>query len=149
MGYWLKMKGTEAQEQAQKARDLLTISGQARLEILKNQEGKNFADLKDKLIAFVGVSGLAENYQISTTRKIDEKKFEINLKLIYNQVSINRIFTVIMEGSSWLIDSFSEKSTIVSPTPSASVSPVVSTSPSVSGSPTLSPGVSSPTPTNT
>ena len=130
--YWLKTK-TDAQEQAKKARDLLTVAAQAKLETLKDSSGKSYSELKDKLMAFLELSEFPKEYQIFTTKKIDEKTVEVTIKLNYNQESALRVFTVILEGSGWLIDGVSKESILKSPSPAlspAGVSPSPIASPS-------------------
>lgn len=142
LGYWLKSENDE--EQAKKARDLLTIAAQAKLEILKNQNGNNFSSLKDKLTAFLELPGFPKDYKFIITKKIDEKTVEVTAKFNYPQGSEVRVFTCLLEGNAWLIDAVKYESItatpLISPSPSPSSSSSINSSPSPTMSPTTSPG---------
>lgn len=135
MDYFLKTRDTNGTEQAEKARDLLTITAQAKLETIKDKTGQSPSDLIAKLNALMLEESLPENFQIIYSKQIDEKTVEVSLKLSYNNRSDVRLFTIVFEGSAWLIDSIKENTVTISPSPSASPSP----SPSVSVSPSSMP----------
>lgn len=127
MGYFLKTRDTNGTEQAKKARDLLTITAQAKLETIKDKTGQSPSDLIAKLNALMLEESLPENFQIIYSKQIDEKTVEVSLKLSYNNRSDVRLFTIVWEGSAWLIDSIGP-----SPSPSVSVSPSSMPQPTIS-----------------
>lgn len=132
LGYWLK-SASDA-EGAKKARDLLTIGAQAKLEILKDQNGNNFANLKDKLTAFLELSGFPTDYQLISTKKIDEKTVEVSVKFNHPQGLETRVLTCLLEGNAWLIDAVKKESIIATPSSSPSPSPTISSTTSPGGS---------------
>lgn len=117
INYWVN--SASLSDQAGKARDLLSIGAQAKLETFKDKDGKNYSDLKDKLTAFVLVGSIPKNFQLMTTKKIDEKTVEVT----YKMDAYVRIFVVNFEGNSWLIDQVKEQSVTPSPIPSIISSP--------------------------
>jgi hypothetical protein len=128
MGYFLKTRDTNGAEQAKKARDLLSITAQAKLETVKDKTGQSPGDLNAKLDALMLEQGLPIGYQIISTKKIDEQTVEISIKLSYNNKSDVRIFSVVWEGSAWLIDSIKENTGQISPSPANSSTPSISPS---------------------
>jgi len=121
LNYWFN-SAKIGENEAQKARDLLTIAAQAKLETIKDPSGENYSSLSDKLIAFIGLESIPQSYQIITTKKIDERTVEVSVKFMYDKEPSTRIFTVVLEGNIWLIDSV-QKESVLSPTISPSLSP--------------------------
>ena len=125
MGFWLASGATnEGNVQAKKARDLLTIAAQARLETAKGPDDKSVTIIANQLNIFVGAKERPSGYEIIGTKKIDEKTVEIRLALKYNNnTPLDKIFTLTSEGSIWLIDTVKDYNAIQSFSASPSPSP--------------------------
>ncbi len=125
LGFYLESSSTaDGQIQTKKARDLLTIVAQARLETIKDANGQTPADLNVKLNLFLGASEKAKSFTIVSTQKIDESKVEVKVNLNYASPKL-KVFTVLSENNIWLIDAvkdydLSPSVNPVSPSPSSS-----------------------------
>ena len=136
LDFWLKSDNTtEGIVQAKKARDLLTISGQARLETTKDAEGNPIEIIASQLDVFVDVQERPSGYEIMATKQIDERTVETRVTFNYNQTNTfkDKVFTLTSEssaGSIWLIDAVKEYTGVATPA-MASPSPSPSPSPSL------------------
>ncbi|MBM2820578.1 MAG: hypothetical protein HW405_338 [Candidatus Berkelbacteria bacterium] len=124
--FWSKSAGQDAQNQSQKARDLLTISAQARLVTYKDANQNPIQDLPIQLDKFIGISDKTDKYEIISTKLINENNVQTKVRFssIHN---IDKIFTLILENNIWLIDSITDYS-LISPSPTLSDTPQVSPS---------------------
>lgn len=144
--FWAKSSDSEEGIiQAKKARDLLTIAAQAKLETFKDDKGNLITSISSQLDHFLGASdlpageaGKTTNFEISFSRKIDEETVEVRASLSY-ATPRDKIFTIFNVGGSWLIDSVKDWPTSPSPEISPTITPTATTSPTPSISPTLSP----------
>ncbi len=128
LDFWLKSSSTsDGLIQANKARDLLTIVAQAKLETTKDANGKDLSDLSAKLNYFLGSAEKARSYEIISTQKIDENTVTVKVNLIYTGPKV-KVFTVTQENNIWLIDKVVD-SNASSPSPSPSISPSISPTP--------------------
>lgn len=133
LDFWLKSSSTsDGQIQAKKARDLLTIVAQAKLETTKDTNGKDLADLSAKLNYFLGSADKARSFEIISTQQIDENTVEVKVNLVYASPRV-KVFTLTQENNIWLIDKVVDYDSTIIPSPS----PTTSTSPTVS--PSISP----------
>lgn len=143
LNYWQKSAQNNGDEQAKKARDLMSINAQAKLETLKNSSGQPYLVLKDKLTAFLGLDGITSGFKISNSRKIDEKTVEITVVFSFSNTnqSVSRVLTTLIVDNIWLVDAVRENSVLASPSPSPTPtpSPTSSPSPGLSPSPSISP----------
>lgn len=131
INYWVN--SASYPDQAGKAKDLLSIAAQAKLETLKDKDGNNYSELMDKLTAFMLFQIIPKDFQLMSTKKIDEKTVEVTYKIDTS----TRIFVLNIEGNSWLIDQVKEQSASPSALPSIMSSP--SSTNISSPSPTLIP----------
>jgi hypothetical protein len=133
MGFWLASGATtDGIVQAKKARDLLTIAAQARLETTKGSDDKPVTIIANQLDIFVGVKEKPSGYEIIATKKIDERTVEVRLSLKFNvNPTQDKVFTLTSEGNIWLIDQVKDYQGISaspSPSPSPSATPQPNTS---------------------
>jgi hypothetical protein len=113
----------DGQIQANKAKDLLTIVAQAKLETIKDANGQPPADLSTALNLFLGSADKAQSFSIVSTQKIDESKVAVKVNLLYANPQL-KIFTVTNEDGIWLIDQVQDyQELLISPSPSPSPLP--------------------------
>ena len=103
MDLWTKSIGTTNSDQyATAARDLLTISAQARLLTYKDSTNQSIKKVSDQLTTFVGSEAPA-SFSLDDLLLVDENTVETTVIFTDNTTS-KKIFTTKSEGGVWLID---------------------------------------------
>lgn len=87
---------------AQKAKDLLTISAQAKLLTAKNEQGQTITDIPSQLNTFMGVQAPPQSFEFLSFQDA-ERGVEVRVSFVYNQRQ-NKIFVLEKENNLWLID---------------------------------------------
>lgn len=129
MGFWLASSASNKDNvQAKKARDLLTITAQARLETTKGTDDKPVTIIANQLDIFVGIKTRPSDYEIIATKQVDERTVETKVGLKYNDnTTQDKVITLTSEGNIWLIDAIKDynanQSFSASPSPSATPQP--------------------------
>ncbi|KKQ74626.1 MAG: hypothetical protein US94_C0001G0027 [Berkelbacteria bacterium GW2011_GWB1_38_5] len=126
LDFWSNSSSTEEGKiQGSKAKDLLTISAQAKLATYKDEKGEFYSNILLQLNQFLSVKEKPVDFQISSSKQIDESTVESKIVLNYPNNPTNRIVKTILENNIWLIDAVKENvdvspSAVVSPSPIAS-----------------------------
>lgn len=126
LNFYLKSsETTDGQIQAEKAKDLLTIVAQARLETIKDSSGKIPSNLSTRLNLFIGSEAKAQSFEIVSAKQIDEETVEIKVNLNYTQsmpaspAGKLKVFTLKSIDNIWLIEQIRDyQEIVVSPSPS-------------------------------
>lgn len=128
LGLWLVSGvNSEGQIKAKKARDLLTIAAQGRLEAFKDNDGKLIADVSLQLDKFVDIESKTSEYEIISSRQINDSQVEVKIQFTFSEKK-DKVFILKYQDNLWLIDSVADAVVIASPSfspqPSPSISPI-------------------------
>lgn len=124
LNYWAS-SGSSGEQliNAKKAKDLLTISAQARLETFKDGETP-ITDVSKQLDRFIEVTSKTTKFIIISSSKTDDKNVQVKIKLNY-PTPVDKVVYLMSENNIWLIDKIvnSEVPFQSSIGPSANVTP--------------------------